>query len=248
MKNILFVSLLGVGLFANVIASSAHPSDTIQRPKPETQWGLKSYDYPLPSLEVGLKARVLPNKFTSISENVAGTYSLDIGLTPWQFKCAPRKNSYFHGGWKVGVYSTWAPEHVKKQVVRIPYEAEDGSWGTQGVTIPRTPVWGHGYEVGGFTSFTIGWTFPPKSANAGIWTVGMESDIRLGYLDMRGVAKYYNPDSPEHFYHGVNFQLGLNGFVQYRKDNWSVKANLGVHYDLERLVTIGAGISVGYHF
>lgn len=248
MKNFLTVPLLLVGLFANVLTTSALSSDTLRRPKPETQWGLKSSAYPLPSLEVGLQAKVLANPVTSVSGNTAGTYSLDLGLSPWQFKCAPRKFSYFHGAWTLGAYATWAPEHIRQQITWTPYEDENGLQGLQGVPTPCTPVWGHGYEVGGFTRFSIGWTFPPKLANAGTWTVGLETEMRLGYIDSRGVMHYYDPNGTEAMYHSINFQIGMSGFVQYRKDNWSVKAQLGAYYDTTRLLTIGAGISIGYHF
>lgn len=262
MRKILFLSvslLLAIGMraqndtgyvgmvpqFFDYVAPTARRAPEILNNYSSAQrWGLRAAEYPLPSLELnfsyGSRFPVSGNSY-----RMADAYGVDFSVTPWQFRLSPRKRSFFHGGWTIGTYGNFLPEYVSTQLVW--FSDPDNPNSRYGTDYPRdNPQWGYGYEVGLVMRMPLAWTFLPKRPNAGIWTIGLEPEIRMGYLNTKGIYALYDPTLKFHLYDGFNVDLALNAFVQYRKDNWSVKARVGFPL-LIRDRAFTASLSVGYH-
>lgn len=233
-----------VNLFFDYVAPSAHRAPELVSTYSSAQrWGLRAAEYPLPSLELnfnyGFRFPVSDNNY-----RIGNGYGVDFSVTPWQFRLPPRKRSFFHGGWTIGAYGDFLPEYVTTQHIWIP--EPDNPNIRHGIESPLdNPQWGYGYETGLVMRLPLAWTFLPKRPNAGIWTIGLEPEIRLGYLNMSGIYALYEPN-PIFSRNGFNIDLALNAFVQYRKDNWSVKARIGMPI-LVRDRAFTASLSVGYH-
>lgn len=222
--------------------TKALPGDSLTTVRSSSRWGLRAADFPLPSFQLNLGVgRYLP--YSDNNHHLGRSYDASIALTPWQFRLPAKKHSFFHGGWTVGAYTNIMPEHVTRQIV---YEQiDDFLW--SGHEVPRNPAWAVDYEVGVLMRLPLALTFIPRHPERGIWTVGFEPEVRIGYLCIIPTHQLYNPDNLA-WADGMNLHLGLNLFAQYRKGNWSVTARAGLHYDALALYNLNTSLSVGYHF
>lgn len=218
------------------------PVDTLTRVCSSTRWGLRSAEFPLPSFQLNIGV----GRYHPYSDNnfhPGRSYDVALALTPWQFRLPAGKRAFFHGGWTVGAYSNIMPEKVTQK--RVWEQMDEHSWA--GYIAPINPVWAVDYEVGALMRLPLAWTFIPRHPERGIWTIGFEPEVRLGYLCTMPTQLLVDPDDLA-WPNRMNVHLGLNLFAQYRKGNWSVTARAGLHYDAQALYNRNTSLSVGYHF
>lgn len=218
------------------------PGDTLTHLCSSTRWGLRSADFPLPSFQLNVGVgQYLP--YSDNNHHLGRSYDAAIALTPWQFRLPAGKRAFFHGGWTIGAYTNIMPEHITQKIVWE--QIDEHSWA--GYNVPTTSMWAVDYEVGALMRLPLAWTFIPRHPERGIWTVGFEPEVRLGYLCTMPTQQQVDPGNLV-WANRMNVHLGLNLFAQYRKGNWSVTARAGLHYDAQALYNLNTSLSVGYHF
>lgn len=218
------------------------PGDTLTHLCSSTRWGLRSADFPLPSFQLNVGVgQYLP--YSDNNHHLGRSYDAAIALTPWQFRLPAGKRAFFHGGWTIGAYTNIMPEHITQKIVWE--QIDEHSWA--GYNVPTTSMWAVDYEVGALMRLPLAWTFIPRHPERGIWTVGFEPEVRLGYLCTMPTQQQVDPGNLV-WANRLNVHLGLNLFAQYRKGNWSVTARAGLHYDAQALYNLNTSLSVGYHF